>query len=288
MKLTVCTAVWNAVEALGPEAITRCVRSVASIPCEHEHLVFDGGSTDGTVAILSRLADEIPSLSVVSERDKGIYDALNKGVCAARGEWFYVLGADDFISHPDVLVKHLSSAEEDKADLSISPVETSDGWRPLKRRKIYALSSGMVYPHQGAVIRTRLLRQLGGYDTRYRIAGDYKVHLSAHLAGAKARVAWEPFAEYALAGVSADFGRVRAESAQAAAEAFGLDARESARFLSRGQLPWRVVVKTLSSPAAFTRRVGRGLLMNWIYHKRRTSEASVRYLFGFPIGSHRR
>ena len=288
MRLTVCTAVWNAVRSVGLEALERCLRSVAVIPCAHEHLVYDGGSEDGTVELLARLAAEIPTLRFVSERDGGIYEALNKGVRDAKGDWFYVLGADDLVSQPETLVRHLDAADAEAAQVSISPVETDDGWRPLFRAKIYGLSSGMVYPHQGALIRTELVRRLGGYDPRYRVVGDYKLHLTAHLAGARTRVAWEPFAHYALAGVSADIGRLRTESAQAAAEAFALTPCEAELFKARGNLPWRVVRATLKSPVAFTRRVGCRLFADFIWHKSRVGGVSCRYLLGFPVWSHSR
>ena len=60
-------------------------------------------STDGTVELLRELEAKTPGLRVVSEPDTGLYNALNKGVRDAQGEWFYVLGCDDYIIHPQLL-----------------------------------------------------------------------------------------------------------------------------------------------------------------------------------------
>ena len=103
MKLTCVTATFNCIKAGNRERLVRCIESVAKLKTEHEHLIYDGESTDGTAELLRELEAKTPGLKVVSEPDTGIYNALNKGVRDAKGDWFYVLGADDYILHPDVL-----------------------------------------------------------------------------------------------------------------------------------------------------------------------------------------
>lgn len=71
MKLTVISAAYNVLSGVGLERMTESIRSVASIPIEHEHLIFDGASADGTVEVLRKLEGKIPSLKVVSGKDSG-------------------------------------------------------------------------------------------------------------------------------------------------------------------------------------------------------------------------
>lgn len=288
MRLTVCTAIRNALSSGNSEEVERCIRSVAAIPCEHEHLVFDGGSTDGTVELLRRLSAEIQTLRFVSESDEGIYDALNKGVCAAKGIWFYVLGADDYILSPEVLVHHMNLAEMESAEVLISPVETCDGLIPKLRSKIYRFSRGMAYPHQGVLIRTALARKLGGYDASCRIAGDYKLHLAAHVKSAQTCVAWKAFAYYSVSGVSSNTELARAESRRMACEVLDLSTAEAERYKTTGNIPWRIVFCLLKSSSAFTRRFGISLICEFLWHKWRTEGMSVRCLMGMPICRHLR
>ena len=85
MKLTCVTATFNCIKAGNRERLIRCVESVAKLKTEHEHLIYDGVSTDGTVELLRELEKRTPNLHVVTESDTGIYNALNKGVRDAKG-----------------------------------------------------------------------------------------------------------------------------------------------------------------------------------------------------------
>lgn len=92
MKLTCVTATFNCIKAGNRERLIRCVESVAKLKTEHEHLIYDGVSTDGTVELLRELEAKIPNLKVVSEPDTGIYNALNKGVRDAKGGMVLCVG----------------------------------------------------------------------------------------------------------------------------------------------------------------------------------------------------
>ena len=84
MKLTCVTATFNCIKAGNRERLIRCVESVAKLKIEHEHLIYDGASTDGTVDLLRELESITPRLKIVSEPDAGIYDALNKEECVTQ------------------------------------------------------------------------------------------------------------------------------------------------------------------------------------------------------------
>jgi len=289
MRMTICTAVRNAIGGLGVDSLQRCVRSVAALPFEHEHLVYDGASCDGTAEFVRTLARDIPTLKVVSEPDGGIYDALNKGVRDAAGKWFCVLGADDWILDASAMKDCLDCADSEDDDLFISPVEYGDSpiW-PMDRRDVYDLLEGMPYSHQGVFVRTDLLREFGGYDRGYRIAADYKFHLQAHLCGVKTGCAWRVFAHVGAAGLSGTHNRsLKDEGGRIRCEVFGLSPAAAERHLRAGTLAPSKWLKLLFSPAHFSRCVGWTFARRWFWHKHKSEAFSTRYLMGVPILRHR-
>lgn len=94
IQLTVITPVYNSVQF-----IEACIQNVISQKCEEaEHLIIDGGSTDGTIEIITKYAAEYPHIRLISEPDKGQSDAMNKGIQNAKGEIIGFLNADDLYS----------------------------------------------------------------------------------------------------------------------------------------------------------------------------------------------
>src|SRR5512135_528741 len=97
MKFSIVTVCYNSVQT-----IEDTLRSVAAQTWpEVEHILVDGGSTDGTLAIIERYRQSLAK--VISEPDHGIYDAMNKGVHASTGDVIGFLNADDFYAHAGVL-----------------------------------------------------------------------------------------------------------------------------------------------------------------------------------------
>jgi glycosyltransferase len=99
ITISVVTATWNCAKTL-PD----CLASVARQNyANREHVIVDGASTDGTIDVINRHIDQIATFK--SERDKGIYDALNKGIQLATGDVVGFLHADDLYASDDVLSK---------------------------------------------------------------------------------------------------------------------------------------------------------------------------------------
>ena len=196
MKLTIVTAARNVIAAGNRDALSRCIDSVTRLHTPHEHLIYDGASTDGTSEMLHELASKIPTLKVVSESDTGIYNALNKGVRDAKGEWFYVLGCDDYLLIPGNMDRLL--AEED-CDEIVTPTVRYEGFRHVDIRSIFI---NVPYCHQGTIVKTELLRSFGGFDEQYRICADYDFFLKLHKAAKNIRYRDTVFAYYDGRGVS--------------------------------------------------------------------------------------
>ncbi len=175
ITISVVTATWNCASTL-PD----CLASVARQSYTHrEHVIVDGASTDGTVDVINRHIDQIATFK--SERDKGIYDALNKGIQLATGDVVGFLHADDLYASDDVLSK-IAMAFEDPSvcavygDLEyVSQQDTSKvirRWqsKPFNRRD---LGWGWMPAHPTLYVRRDWYSKIGGFDISYRIAADY-------------------------------------------------------------------------------------------------------------------
>ena len=206
MKLTCVTATFNCIKAGNRERLVRCIESVAKLKTEHEHLIYDGASTDGTVELLRELEAKTPGLKVVSEPDMGIYNALNKGVRDAQGEWFYVLGADDYISHAEVMDDILENVDVETA-MVVSPVMTSGGsciFDKLERLKTILIYS--IYCHQGTLMRSSIIKKEGGFDERFPIGADWDLILRLHNKALPIKYVFNIYATFANGGVSDNGG----------------------------------------------------------------------------------
>ena len=255
MKLTIVTATYNAIDSGNREALIRCIESIDRLTVDHEHLVYDGASVDGTVELLRECATRVPSLRVVSEKDTGIYNALNKGVRDASGEWFYVLGCDDCIRNGEYMVRALEIGDKAKADVVVTPVFISPD--DDRVRTVYrGLEFCCTYPHQGVLMRTELIRSLGGFDERYRLSADYDLTLRALQAAARVVFAHEAFAYFSCTGVSScqsvteDYARIRCAR-------LGLTSDEEQLLVRCRVLPWRVTLRYLAHRSPQLRKAAR-------------------------------
>lgn len=152
-----------------------------------EHVVIDGGSTDGTLEILERYRDRIAH--VESEADQGISDAFNKGVARAQGDYIGFLNADDWLE-PGQIARAVDALEKTGADFVFGDLIYHDpGGRALFRIRgdpDYARTIGRGMPdlnHPTLLAKRALFGRIGGFDPALRFAMDYDWLLRAHRAG---------------------------------------------------------------------------------------------------------
>jgi glycosyltransferase involved in cell wall biosynthesis len=142
-----------------------------------EHIVVDGGSTDGTMEIV--MGRRQGFAQVVCEPDRGLYDAMNKGLALARGKLTGFLNADDAYASPNALRRLIEAWQTSKADAVYGDVLQVDAQdRPLRMISGGAFSPdklrrGLMPPHPSFYARTALLREAGGFNTDYAIAADF-------------------------------------------------------------------------------------------------------------------
>ncbi len=165
--VTVITIVLNRAASL--EAT---IQSVMAQTYPHmEYIVIDGGSTDGTLEIIKKYEQRIDSW--ISEPDRGIYDALNKGIAAAHGDLIALLHSDD-IFYATTSIEKVVEAYDDDHHMIVSPVVTlRDG-----RQKLIPVDASprlartLPFSHTCCVVPSALFRRFGSYDPRYHVAGD--------------------------------------------------------------------------------------------------------------------
>lgn len=240
MLLSCITATMNLFRAGRSEMLKRCVESVTKVR-DCEHVIVDGGSNDGTVEFLHDL-EWGRGLVINSEPDSGIYDALNKGVRLAKGEWIHVLGCDDYICDPKALERVLSKVRDTDVEIVVTPVEKSSGGRSINLK---ACLYSIPYCHQGVLMRKSLIERVGGFDPTLKLAGDYDLTLKAHIIGAKEIVLPHKFAYYSTGGASSAWDKLHAESTKVAARRFGLTELEERYFDKTRCLPFRVIIPLL-------------------------------------------
>lgn len=178
MKISIITAVWN-----NKETIKDAVDSVlAQTYPDIEYIVIDGGSTDGTVDIIKSYGDRITKF--VSEKDKGIYDALNKGVRVATGDVIGFLHSDDIFADENSVSKiaeaFCSGVDGVYSDLVYTPKTDLDKvlryWKSCDY-KPSLLKRGWMPPHPTFYLRRELYDRFGLFDLSFRIAADYEFTL---------------------------------------------------------------------------------------------------------------
>lgn len=267
MKLTCVTAVFNAIESGNRERLVKCVESVARLKTEHEHLIYDGASTDGTVGLLRELEVATSGLKVVSEPDTGIYNALNKGIRDAEGEWLYVLGCDDYICNPALMDKMIGELGDDCDALAASVrIEKSNGelltvFYP-RFSEIYNNPSAC---HQGEIIRTEVARKLGGFDEQYKIAADSDMFLKAHLSCCRFQYRREVFAVLVGVGVSAtNTEESQREHRASVANVLGLGGRDRNLLMENRVLPFGMCFRLWNHDDLVIRHASRAMVMQHI------------------------
>lgn len=172
--ISVITVVFN-----GAETIEHNIQSVLSQDYEYiEHIIIDGGSTDGTTDILRRYDERIDCW--ISERDAGIYDAMNKGIALASGKYIGMLNADDYFADVSSMGKIVRRLEESGAEAVFSCldiVDPADTKRILRKNRIpsygkFWMRIGVMPPHPTFYCKRACYERAGLYRTDYHIAAD--------------------------------------------------------------------------------------------------------------------
>ncbi len=190
--ITVITVVFN-----GAKTLEETIQSVINQTYPNvEYIIIDGGSTDGTLDIIKKYEDHIDYW--VSEKDKGIYDAMNKGASMALGSWLYFLGSDDKVFDTNVFCSLIKEIEPN-LDILMGLVKTNNKFIHSKfTMKTYLHNT----VHHQSALYNKTLFKFFRYNTNYKIASDYELNLLILLERKKTKMVKTIFAECKSDGVS--------------------------------------------------------------------------------------
>lgn len=183
LRFSIITVCYNSVSTIGDTLRSVAAQTHPSV----EHLLVDGGSTDGTLEKIEAFAAEHPNRRIrwQSGRDQGLYDAMNKGIVLCEGAFIGILNADDFYTHADVLTAvdqqlQQSGAQALYADLDYVDAAHTDQvirrWRSGHYRK-GAFRWGWMPPHPTFFVHRSLYEQFGGFRLDLKSAADYELML---------------------------------------------------------------------------------------------------------------
>ncbi|MDD4354260.1 MAG: glycosyltransferase family 2 protein [Candidatus Nanoarchaeia archaeon] len=172
IKISVVTVCFNSAKT-----IELAIKSVLNQTYKHvEYIVIDGQSTDDTLKIVNKYKKKISK--IVSEKDKGIYDAMNKGVDLASGDVIYFLNSDDVLVDKQVLLKVAYEFSQNDYDLvfgniiSYYPKEKLEIKRHSKVASISELKNGDMPPHQASFVKRYWLKKYY-FNLKYRSSADF-------------------------------------------------------------------------------------------------------------------
>jgi len=178
MKVSIITATFNSGSTVGDTLQSVGRQSYPDI----EHLIVDGASTDSTLDIV-RSFDHVAK--VVSEKDRGIYDAMNKGIGMAQGDVIGILNSDDVFSNKEVVSKVADLFDREQVDLVYSDlqyVDECDTTQIIRHWKAGAYDSQKFYygwmpPHPTVFIKREVYQEYGVFNTDFRFSADYELLL---------------------------------------------------------------------------------------------------------------
>lgn len=173
MEISVITICYNAAEVLEATIQSVLQQTYPSL----QYIIVDGQSTDTTSNILAQYQNS--NIKIISEKDKGIYDAMNKGWRNATGEYIIFMNAGDVFTHQDVLLD--LSREFSDTDIVYGDWKVKYNWGKVDRKaeSLIHIKSHLPFSHQASLVRKSVLEKYAGFDLQYKICADYDLFLKS-------------------------------------------------------------------------------------------------------------
>lgn len=180
MKISIITAAYNSAKTLEDTLQSVLSQTYHDI----EHIVVDGGSTDGTQDLIKRFEPLYGGrLRWISEKDNGIYDAMNKGLRMATGDVVGILNSDDYFTTPDVVAQVAETMADKTLDAVYGDIHFIRDGQPGKCIRYYSsklfrpfcLRFGFMPAHPSFYCRREIFSKAGLYKTGYKIGSDYEM-----------------------------------------------------------------------------------------------------------------
>ena len=179
MKISIITVTFNSAET-----IEKTIQSVINQSYKNvEYIIVDGKSTDKTLAIIETYKSHITK--IVSEKDNGLYDALNKGIALATGDIIGILHSDDFYTDANVLQLYADTFSRNKSDAVYSDLYYVDRINTTKIMRKWKSGSykansflyGWMPPHPTFFVKADCYKKFGNFNLQFKSAADYELML---------------------------------------------------------------------------------------------------------------
>ena len=177
IKISIITVTFNSATT-----IADCISSVFDQTYSNiEHIIIDGASKDNTIEIINSIPNRVSK--IISEHDKGIYDAMNKGIHLATGDIVGIINSDDFYHRKDIIAKIAKSFEDKTVQATIADVRFVNPENLEKTVRYYSSKNfspsmfrfGFMPPHPSFFTYKKYFDEFGYYQTNYKIAADYEL-----------------------------------------------------------------------------------------------------------------
>lgn len=204
-KVTVVTITYNLLKAGREKTFRQCLESVHNQTYKNiEHIIIDGASTDGTLDLIKEYEDK-GWVKCYSEPDKGIYDAMNKGIDKASGEYIAFLNSDDFWHDSRGVEESVKALVENNADFSYAVcnfLNQKEDIQSVEIPQINIFYLKMPFCHQTMFTKREKILELGKFNLAYKSASDYDFIIRLILSGAKGVEVPLNFTSFRLTGYS--------------------------------------------------------------------------------------
>ena len=206
--VSVVTVVFNAVKDGRKDMLLQCMESVQNQEgVTIEHVIVDGGSTDGTIALVENYKNRNVPIRFLSMSDSGVYEAMNRGLAIANGDYVTYLNSDDFYHNPSGMADSVKVLQQTGCAYSFAPISVVDDFlyhnpHVIPYLYIFEVFQHAVFSHQSILMKKKLMLDLHGFDMSYRSAADYDLVLRMILAGYKGCYVDSNFVSYRMTGMS--------------------------------------------------------------------------------------
>jgi glycosyltransferase involved in cell wall biosynthesis len=207
--VTIVTITLNLIKAEREKYFRQCLESVHNQTYKNiEHIVIDGASTDGTIDLIREYEDK-GWIKYISEKDTGIYDAMNKGIRMAKGIYIAFLNSDDYYHGSGGVASSVRKLEESDSDFSFAPIFLGRARGAMIRSnnrlcspKISDIFFVMPFCHQTMFSKKSVLIEVGMFDNNFKSAGDYDLAIRLCLKNYKSVFVSDIFTTFRFGGLS--------------------------------------------------------------------------------------
>lgn len=248
VDISIITVVFNAIENGRKETLIQAIDSVA---CQShnafEHIIIDGASTDGTVELLEELKTQGKISHYISEPDKGIYDAMNKGVSYAKGKYIGFLNSDDYYCDDNVfkiISEHIQGYDYCYSS-TILLNEMTDQKIGIAKPDLKRFLTKIPFGHQSFFMRRDHFCALEGFDINFKIIADYDLVMRYFLSHIKPKGLniYKNFICYRMGGASDNNQKNKSEKIKLWQKNFGEADYE--KYIEQKILPLKILINLL-------------------------------------------